>query len=218
MAFILSPSILSADQGKMSDEISMLNDSLADWIHVDVMDGVFVPNITFGFPLMKTLKKTAKKPLDVHLMIVEPARYIKLFAAENTYLLTVHFEACHHLHRTINEIKECGMKAGVSVNPHTPVSVLEDILTDADLFLIMGVNPGYSAQKFIPNTTQKVSKLKEMIVKSGSKAIIEVDGGVSLSNAGELLRAGADALVAGNAVFGDANPLSAIQKLKDLSK
>jgi len=217
MSFILSPSILSADQGNINNAITILNENPADWVHVDVMDGVFVPNITFGFPLMKSLKKLSKKPLDVHLMIVDPARYIRHFAEENTYLLTVHYEACTHLHRTINEIKEYGMKAGVSLNPHTPVSILEEVIDEVDVFLVMGVNPGFSAQKFIPNTIPKIAKLKEMLLKSGSKAIIEVDGGVCIDNAKDLLMAGADALVAGNAVFGDPEPAKAIHRFKNLS-
>ncbi|HPD64306.1 MAG TPA: ribulose-phosphate 3-epimerase [Bacteroidia bacterium] len=216
MSFILSPSILAADLSNLERDIMMLNNSRADWIHVDVMDGVFVPNISFGFPLMNVLKKHAAKPLDVHLMIVEPQKYISRFAEYQPHLLCVHYEACLHLDRTLNEIKGYGMKAGVAINPHTPVSLLEEVINLADVFVVMGVNPGFSAQKFIPYTTQKVSKLKQLITKHKSEALIEVDGGVDKRNALELLKAGADILVAGNAVFGQESPELAIDELKTL--
>jgi ribulose-phosphate 3-epimerase len=213
--FKLAPSILSADFGRLSQDIEMVNNSQADWFHVDIMDGVFVPNISFGFPVMKTLAKEAKKPLDVHLMIVDPDRYIERFAVENTYLLTVHYEACTHLHRTINEIKKNGMKAGVAINPHTPVNLLYDILQDLDLVLIMSVNPGFAAQKFIENTYSKISRLKKQISENKLNVEIEVDGGVNLNNFKKLADAGADVLVAGNAVFGEKSPTDTIKKFKN---
>ncbi|MFC2114654.1 ribulose-phosphate 3-epimerase [Bacteroidota bacterium] len=216
MAFKLAPSILSADFGHLERDIQMLNSSEADWIHVDVMDGVFVPNISFGFPILETLKKTAHKPIDVHLMIVDPDRYLSKLAGFAPALLTVHYEACTHLNRTLNEIRKLGMKAGVSLNPHTPVSHLEDILGDADMVLLMSVNPGFSAQKFIDGTYRKIEQLKNMIIRQNLQTLVEVDGGVNLINAKQLADAGADILVAGNAVFSTPDPLETIRKFKVL--
>lgn len=214
MSFKLAPSILSADFGNLEKDIVMLNKSQADWIHVDIMDGVFVPNISFGFPIMKMLKNTAQKELDVHLMISKPDSFIPHFTDYNVSTLTVHYEACVHLHRTLNEIRKQGMKAGVALNPHTPVSLLEDIIEDADLVLILSVNPGFGGQKFIENSYQKIEKLKNLIIQKKSHAIIEVDGGVNLDNAAKLIAAGADALVAGNAVFATADPSETIKRFK----
>lgn len=207
---IISPSVLSADFGHLSDSIQMLNKSEAGWIHLDIMDGVFVPNISYGFPVIKAIAKEAKKPLDAHLMIVDPDRYVERFKELGVSYLTVHYEACTHLHRSLQNIRNLGMKAGVALNPHTPVSLLEDILPSCDLVLIMSVNPGFGGQKFIENTYKKVTTLKEMIVKGGLKTIIEVDGGVNKDNAKLLSAAGADALVAGNSVFSALNPSQAI--------
>lgn len=193
----------------------MINNSEADWFHVDVMDGVFVPNISFGFPVMHALSKSANKPLDVHLMIVEPEKYIGRFAVAGATCITVHYEACTHLHRTIQEIKAAGCKAGVAVNPHTRVDLLEDILEDLDLVLIMSVNPGFGGQQFIERTYEKVRQLKKMIVQTQSNALIEVDGGVGLQNIGQLILAGADAFVAGNAVFAADSPVDMIAQLKN---
>lgn len=211
---IISPSLLSADFANLGRDIEMLNNSEADWMHVDVMDGVFVPNISFGFPVMAALKKHAKKPLDVHLMIVDADKYIPKFAEDGAHIITVHYEACTHLHRTLQLIKSHKVKAGVALNPHTPVSVLENILGDIDLVLIMSVNPGFGGQKFIPNALEKVKVLKEMIRRRNLNVMIEVDGGVDLNNAKELKEAGADALVAGNAVFSTADPAETISKFK----
>jgi len=211
---LVAPSMLSADFGNLSKDIEMVNSSQADWFHLDIMDGVFVPNISFGFPVIKEVKKLAKKPLDVHLMIVDPDRYLERFKEYGADVLTVHYEACTHLHRTLNQIRALGMKSGVSINPHTSVELLDDILEDADLVLIMSVNPGFGGQKFIKNSLKKISRLKEMIVAKGCNTLIEVDGGVDISNAATLYNAGADVLVAGNAVFGAANPKEVIEKLK----
>ena len=213
---IVSPSLLSADFGRLNEEIEMLNASEADWIHVDVMDGVFVPNISFGFPVMSTLKQKSYKPLDVHLMIVDPGRYVKRFKEAGADILNVHYEACTHLHRTIQSIKAEHMKAAVTLNPHTPVSVLEDIIGDLDMVLLMSVNPGYGGQKFIEHTYEKVSRLKELVEKSGSDCLIEIDGGVNAQNAILLKNAGADAVVAGSSIFGAADPKAVIQEMKSI--
>jgi ribulose-phosphate 3-epimerase len=213
MSVIIAPSVLSADFGNLQRDCEMINQSDAGWYHVDVMDGVFVPNISFGFPVMNVLKKHASKTLDVHLMIVEPERYIQRFAEAGADVLTVHYEASTHLHRSLAEIRKQGMKAGEALNPHTPVSLLHDIIQDCDLVLIMSVNPGFGGQAFIENTYRKVSELKEMILQRNSQALIEVDGGVSESNALALAKAGADVLVAGNAVFATPDPLATIAAL-----
>lgn len=213
---IVSPSLLSADFGRLNEEIEMLNASEADWIHVDVMDGVFVPNISFGFPVMSTLKQKSYKPLDVHLMIVDPDRYVKRFKEAGADILNVHYEACTHLHRTIQSIKAEHMKAAVTLNPHTSVSVLEDIIGDLDMVLLMSVNPGYGGQKFIEHTYEKVSRLKELVEKSGSDCLIEIDGGVNAQNAVLLKNAGADAVVAGSSIFGAADPKAVIQEMKSI--
>jgi ribulose-phosphate 3-epimerase len=217
MSARIAPSILSADFGKLYEEIQMINDSQADWFHVDVMDGVFVPNISFGFPVMKPLKAMAKKTLDVHLMIVDPDRYTSAFAEVGAQVLTVHYEACTHLHRSLNNIKNHGMQAGVALNPHTPVSLLKDILPLCDLVCLMSVNPGFGGQSFIENTYAKVRELKSMILDCGSNTLIEIDGGVTLQNAKALTEAGADVLVAGNTVFGAANPTQTIAELKAIT-
>lgn len=213
---IVSPSLLSADFGNLQHDVEMLNESQADWLHIDVMDGVFVPNISFGFPVMDYIKKYAKKPLDVHLMIVEPQKFVAEVKASGAEYMTVHYEACTHLDRVINQIKDHGMKAGVSLNPHTPVSVLEEIITEVDLVLLMSVNPGFGNQKFIPYSVDKVRKLKDLIERTGSKALIEVDGGVNMETGKLLADAGADALVAGSFVFKSADPAATIADLKTL--
>lgn len=213
---IIAPSVLSADFGHLQRDVEMLNNSAADWLHVDIMDGIFVPNISFGFPVMKALQKTATKPLDVHLMITRPDEYISLFRDHGAAHLTVHYEACVHLHRTIQNIRSQGMKAGVVLNPHTPVSVLQDIIHDLDIVLIMSVNPGFGGQKFIEHTYRKVEEARRMIDDAGSATIIEVDGGVNATNAPLLLKAGAQALVAGSFVFDSADPMTTIQDLKNI--
>ena len=213
MSVIIAPSVLSADFGNLQRDCEMINHSEAGWYHVDVMDGVFVPNISFGFPVMNVLKKHATKTLDVHLMIVEPDRYIQRFAEAGAQVLTVHYEACTHLHRSVAEIKKHGMKAGVALNPHTPVNHLKDIIADCDLVLIMSVNPGFGGQAFIENTYRKIAELKDLILKNNGHALIEVDGGVSETNAQALAKAGADVLVAGNAVFATPNPSATIATL-----
>jgi ribulose-phosphate 3-epimerase len=211
---IVAPSLLAADFTRLGEEIEMINRSEADWLHVDVMDGVFVPNISFGEPVMKPLKKICKKPFDVHLMVVDPDRYLQYFKDCGADILTVHYEACTHLHRTIGAIKELGMKAAVSLNPHTSVSLLEDVLPELDMVLIMSVNPGFGGQKFIEHTYTKVRKLRDMANELNPNLIIEVDGGVNLDNAPKLVAAGANALVAGNAVFRAENPEAVISGLK----
>jgi len=213
---MISPSLLSADFGNLQRDIEMINNSDADWIHVDVMDGVFVPNISFGQPVVKHIKKHARKPLDVHLMIVDPARYIQSFRDAGADILTVHYEACNHLNRTIHAIKDAGMQAGVVLNPHTSVSLLEDIVQDCDLVLLMSVNPGFGGQKFIENTYSKVMTLKEMCLRKNPDCLIEIDGGVNLGNAGKLFQAGADVLVAGNSVFSSQDPTQTIAEMKRL--
>ena len=216
MSHLVAPSVLSADFANLGRDIEMINQSQGDWFHVDVMDGVFVPNISFGFPVMKSLQKLAKKPLDVHLMIVDPDRYTEAFKDAGADILTVHYEACSHLHRSIQKIKSCGMKAGVAINPHTNIVLLADIIADIDLVNIMSVNPGFGGQKFIANTFQKVKDLKTLITQKNSSALIEIDGGVDMANYNELITCGADVLVAGNTVFGSANPSDTIAALKKL--
>ena len=215
---LVAPSLLSANFGALDKDIDMINQSEADWFHLDIMDGVFVPNLSFGFPVIKSIQKKAKKPLDVHLMIIKPERYLEEFKDHGADWLTIHYEAVDHLHRTIQHIKSLGMKAGVSLNPHTPVHLLVEIIADLDLVLLMSVNPGFGGQKFIPASLDKVKKLKELIEMKNSHALIEVDGGVDFINAGELVKAGADVLVAGNTVFKATNPLEAIRKLKNTEK
>lgn len=216
MSHLIAPSILAADFGNLQRDIEMINNSEADWIHVDVMDGLFVPNISFGVPVIKAVQKHAKKMLDVHLMIVDPDRYIVDFKNAGAGLLTVHYEACNHLHRTVQAIKAEGMQAGVSLNPHTPIAVLEDIILDLDLVLLMSVNPGFGGQQFIENTYKKIIQLRDLIDKSGSKALVEIDGGVTDKNAHKLLTAGADVLVAGSFVFKSENPIQTIAGLKHI--
>lgn len=206
--------MLSADFGHLSRDVRMLNESNCDWIHLDVMDGVFVPNISFGFPVMQAMAEEAAKPLDVHLMIVHPEKFIEEVKALGAYVMSVHQEACPHLHRVIQQIKAAGMKAGVVLNPATPLCTLENVLCDVDLVLLMSVNPGFGGQKFIPQTLDKIRKLRSMLDEAGSEALIEVDGGVSRANAAELYAAGADVLVAGSAVFHAASPTAEIDALK----
>ena len=216
MSHLIAPSVLSANFANLQSDIEMINNSAADWFHVDVMDGVFVPNISFGFPVIKALKKLAKKPLDVHLMIVDPDRYTQAFKEAGADILTVHIEACNHLHRSIQNIKNCGMKAGVAINPHTNISLLRDVIADIDLVCVMSVNPGFGGQKFIENTYDKVKNLKQLIVDKNSAALIEIDGGVDLTNYKKLINCGANVLVAGNTVFSSSKPLDTITQLKTL--
>ena len=213
---MLAPSLLSADFGNLARDIDIINSSRADWLHIDIMDGVFVPNISFGFPVLEYVKRLSKKPLDVHLMIVEPNKFIDECKNIGAMMMNVHYEACTHLHRTITAIRQAGMKAGVTLNPHTPVELLEDIVNEVDLVLIMSVNPGFGGQKFIENTYSKVARLRSMIERKDSKALIEVDGGVNLDNAANIYRAGADVLVAGNAVFRAPDISAAIEAFKNL--
>ena len=213
---ILAPSLLAADFGNLQQAIEMVNASEADWFHIDIMDGVFVPNISYDMPVLSVIQKHATKPLDVHLMIVDPSRYISTFAKLGSNILTVHYEACTHLHRTLQAIKAEGMKAGVALNPHTPVSVLEDIIQEVDVLLLMSVNPGFGGQSFIENTYKKVRQAKMLIEQAGASTLIEIDGGVSLKNAKALVEAGADALVAGSFVFNAVNPTQTIADLKHI--
>lgn len=217
MKHLIAPSLLAADFANLQRDIEMVNSSEADWFHVDVMDGVFVPNISFGFPVMEAVKKHATKPLDVHLMIVNPDQYIERFAAAGATVITVHYEACTHLHRTVQAIHAAGCKAGVALNPHTPVALLKDILADLDLVLVMSVNPGFGGQQFIPNTLNKLRELKAMAATLNPDLIIEVDGGVGIHNIADLIQAGASAFVAGNAIFAAASPKEMISELKNLN-
>ncbi len=215
MSKLLSISMLSADFGNLHRDVKMVNESEADWFHLDIMDGLFVPNISYGFPVVKAIAEQAKKPLDAHLMIVDPDRYIDTLKNSGVTWLSVHYEACTHLHRTLGHIRQAGMKAGVALNPHTPVELLRDILTETDFVLLMSVNPGFGGQVFIEHTYGKVARLKEMILKAGTQTLIEVDGGVNAQHAPRLYAAGADVLVAGYAVFGAADPLQAIRQMKN---
>jgi ribulose-phosphate 3-epimerase len=215
MAHLIAPSLLSADFSNLKKDIEMINNSEADWFHVDVMDGVFVPNISFGFPVIKAIAKYAKKPLDVHLMIVEPDKYFEEFKNAGASIITVHYETCPHLHRSIQKLKSLGLKAGVVLNPHTNVDLIENVIMDLDVVLLMSVNPGFGGQKFIENTYNKVKELKNLIAKAGSNALIEVDGGVDLKNAGKLVKYGADILVAGNTIFSAEDPCKTIRELKN---
>ena len=216
MQTLISPSLLAADFMNLKADIDMVNNSDADWFHLDIMDGVFVPNISYGLPVVEQISKIVTKPLDVHLMIVDPDRYIEAFKKAGSDILTVHYEACTHLHRTVQNIHSYDMKAGVSLNPHTPISVLEDIIQDIDLVLLMSVNPGFGGQSFIENTYSKIQKLKALIAEKNTNVIIEIDGGVNLETGKKLIEAGADALVAGSFVFNSSDPTQTIADLKQL--
>lgn len=215
---LIAPSVLAADFANLQRDIEMINISEADWFHIDIMDGVFVPNISFGMPVLEAIKKHAKKTIDVHLMIVDPDRYISTFKKNGADILTVHFEACTHLHRTLQAIKAEGMKAGVALNPHTPIQVLEDVIQDIDLVCLMSVNPGFGGQSFIENTYNKVKKLKSLIIEKNASTLIEIDGGVTSKNAKALTDAGADVLVAGSFVFNSENPIETIKNLKTITQ
>ena len=217
MSSLIAPSILAADFANLKRDIEMVNSSEADWFHIDIMDGVFVPNISFGMPVLEAIKKYANKTIDVHLMIIEPDRYIKKFSDLGSDILTVHYEACTHLHRTIQAIKSENMKAGVALNPHTNISVLDDIINDVDLVCLMSVNPGFGGQSFIENTYNKIKALKDLIKRKGASAKIEIDGGVTSSNAKKLIEHGADVLVAGSYIFKNENPTKTIDELKELT-
>ncbi|GGK06718.1 ribulose-phosphate 3-epimerase [Parabacteroides faecis] len=212
----IAPSLLAADFLHLQKEVEMINNSEADWLHMDIMDGVFVPNISFGFPVLDAVKPILKKPMDVHLMIVEPQKFVKEVAAAGAYMMNVHYEACTHLHRTIGAIKEAGMKAAVTLNPHSPISLLEDIIQDLDMVLLMSVNPGFGGQRFIEHSVNKTARLKEMIRERGLDTLIEVDGGVNLETGKRLLEAGADVLVAGSFVFSSPDPIQTIKELKEM--
>lgn len=215
---LIAPSVLSADFANLRPDIEMINESQADWFHIDIMDGVFVPNISFGMPVLKAITQYAKKTIDVHLMIVEPDRYITTFKSLGADILTVHYEACTHLHRTLQAIKAEGMKAGIAINPHTNVALLEDVINDTDLVCMMSVNPGFGGQKFIENTYKKITQLKAIIERNNASTLIEIDGGVTDQNARKLVEAGADVLVAGSFVFSSDNPVATIANLKEITK
>ncbi|HCU18045.1 MAG TPA: ribulose-phosphate 3-epimerase [Bacteroidales bacterium] len=217
MGHLVSPSLLAADFGNLGKDIKMVNESKADWLHLDIMDGVFVPNISFGFPVLEFVRKLSEKPLDVHLMIVDPDRYLSRFSEAGAGILTVQYEACTHLHRTVTEIRNLGMKAGVAVNPHTPVSLLKNTLPYIDMVLIMTVNPGFGGQKFIMESYNKITELREIIERGGYNVLIEVDGGIDTGNAAKLVKSGVNVLVAGNSVFSSDDPIKTILNLKDLT-